>query len=85
MGKSVATGGPVSSPDARFDVVVIGGGHAGIEASVAAAKLGAAVVLVLPNPDKIGLMPCNPAIGGARQVADRLRAARPGRCHGGTG
>ena len=64
MGKSVATGGPVSSPDARFDVVVIGGGHAGIEASVAAAKLGAAVVLVLPNPDKIGLMPCNPAIGG---------------------
>ncbi|MBX3142657.1 MAG: tRNA uridine-5-carboxymethylaminomethyl(34) synthesis enzyme MnmG [Trueperaceae bacterium] len=44
--------------------MVIGGGHAGIEASVAAAKLGAAVALVLPNPDKIGLMPCNPAIGG---------------------
>ena len=47
-----------------YDVVVVGGGHAGIEAAHAAAKLGAAVALVLPNPDKIGLMPCNPAIGG---------------------
>ena len=47
-----------------FDVIVIGGGHAGIEAAVAAARLGAAVALCLPNPDKIGLMPCNPAIGG---------------------
>jgi tRNA uridine 5-carboxymethylaminomethyl modification enzyme len=48
----------------RYDVIVIGGGHAGIEASVAAARLGANTALVLPNPDKIGLMPCNPAIGG---------------------
>ncbi len=48
----------------RVDVVVVGGGHAGIEASVAAARSGARVALVLPNPDKIGLMPCNPAIGG---------------------
>ncbi len=47
-----------------YDVIVIGGGHAGIEASVAAARLGARTALVLPNPDKIGLMPCNPAIGG---------------------
>lgn len=47
-----------------FDVVVIGGGHAGIEAAVAAAKLGARVAMCLPNPDKIGLMPCNPAVGG---------------------
>lgn len=48
----------------NFDVVVVGGGHAGIEAACAAAKLGARVALTLPNPDKIGLMPCNPAIGG---------------------
>ena len=47
-----------------YDVIVVGGGHAGIEAAHAAAKLGAAVALAIPNPDKIGLMPCNPAIGG---------------------
>lgn len=47
-----------------FDVVVVGGGHAGIEAAHAAATLGARVALAIPNPDKIGVMPCNPAIGG---------------------
>ena len=47
-----------------FDVIVVGGGHAGIEAVRAASRLGSRVALVLPNPDKIGLMPCNPAIGG---------------------
>jgi tRNA uridine 5-carboxymethylaminomethyl modification enzyme len=48
----------------RHDVVVVGGGHAGIEAAVAAARLGARVALSLPKPETIGLMPCNPAIGG---------------------
>ena len=47
-----------------YDVVVVGGGHAGIEAAVAAARLGARVALAIPNPDTIGRMPCNPAIGG---------------------
>lgn len=47
-----------------YDVIVIGGGHAGIEAAMAGARLGARVAMLLPNPDKIGLMPCNPAIGG---------------------
>lgn len=46
------------------DVIVVGGGHAGIEAAAAAAKLGAAVAMVLPHPDRIGVMPCNPAVGG---------------------
>lgn len=50
--------------DFNFDIVVVGGGHAGIEAACAAARLGCKVALVLPNPAKIGLMPCNPAIGG---------------------
>lgn len=48
----------------NFDVIVVGGGHAGIEAAHAAAKLDAKVAMVLPNADKVGLMPCNPAVGG---------------------
>ncbi|MER3479956.1 MAG: tRNA uridine-5-carboxymethylaminomethyl(34) synthesis enzyme MnmG [Meiothermus sp.] len=47
-----------------YDVVVVGGGHAGIEAAWAAAQLGATVGLVTSNPERIGLMPCNPAVGG---------------------
>ena len=48
----------------RFDVVVVGGGHAGIEAAWAAAQVGARVGLVTNNPERLGLMPCNPAVGG---------------------
>lgn len=47
-----------------FDVLVIGGGHAGIEAALAAARLGGRVALVTHNLDTIGQMSCNPAIGG---------------------
>ena len=46
------------------DVAVIGGGHAGIEAALAAARLGARVVLVSLRLDRLGEMSCNPAIGG---------------------
>ncbi len=48
----------------KADVVVIGGGHAGCEAALAAARLGAETVMVVINPDKIGHVSCNPAIGG---------------------
>ncbi len=47
-----------------WDVIVIGGGHAGCEAAVAAAKLGARTALLTMNPDRIGFMSCNPAMGG---------------------
>jgi len=48
----------------KFDVIVVGGGHAGIEASYAAAKMGSKTLLITLQIDKIGLMSCNPAIGG---------------------
>ena len=47
-----------------FDVIVIGGGHAGCEAASAAARLGSQTALVTMNLDLIGQMSCNPAIGG---------------------
>lgn len=47
-----------------FDVIVVGGGHAGIEAAHAAAKMGSKTLMVTINLDSIGLMPCNPAVGG---------------------
>jgi tRNA uridine 5-carboxymethylaminomethyl modification enzyme len=48
----------------NIDIVVVGGGHAGIEASLAAARMGCRVLLVTMSRDSIGRMSCNPAIGG---------------------
>ena len=48
----------------RYDVAVIGGGHAGIEAALAAARLGCATIMFTISADWIGNMPCNPSIGG---------------------
>ncbi len=48
----------------KYDVVVVGGGHAGIEASLASARMGHSTLLITQNVDQIGYMSCNPAIGG---------------------
>ena len=47
-----------------FDVIVVGGGHAGSEAAYAVARAGGSVALVTKKRDQIGVMSCNPAIGG---------------------
>lgn len=48
----------------RYDVIVVGGGHAGIEASLATARMGLRTLLTSMNIETIGLMSCNPAVGG---------------------
>lgn len=58
MGKRLAR------PSIDYEVIVVGGGHAGIEASLACARLGHSTLLITQNIDRIGYMSCNPAIGG---------------------
>lgn len=48
----------------HYDVIVIGAGHAGCEAALAAAKMGSQTLVLTPNLDRTGYMPCNPSIGG---------------------
>ena len=47
-----------------FDVIVIGGGHAGVEAAAAAARMGVMAAIISFTRESIGMMSCNPAIGG---------------------
>ena len=61
MGPSIATS---ESCTERFDVIVVGGGHAGCEAALTAARLGLNTALFSLNLDRIAWQPCNPAVGG---------------------
>ena len=55
----------VQEPRTYYDVIVVGGGHAGIEASLAAARMGSSTLLLTLKADSIGRLSCNPAIGGS--------------------
>ena len=48
----------------NYEIIVIGGGHAGCEAALAAARIGVKTLLITQSVEKIGAMSCNPAIGG---------------------
>lgn len=57
----------------NYDIIVVGAGHAGSEAALAAARLGAKTLVLTISPDTIGAMPCNPAIGGPAAKSHLVR------------
>ncbi|KAF2258687.1 glucose-inhibited division protein A subfamily [Lojkania enalia] len=64
FGQSIALAGPSRLIHGPYDVIVIGGGHAGCEASAAAARSGARTALITPKLDNLGVCSCNPSFGG---------------------
>jgi tRNA uridine 5-carboxymethylaminomethyl modification enzyme len=64
MGSASAEGAAGQPPTEHFEVIVVGGGHAGCEAALTAARLGCSTALFTLNLDRIAWQPCNPAVGG---------------------
>jgi tRNA uridine 5-carboxymethylaminomethyl modification enzyme len=68
-----------------FDAIVVGGGHAGIEASLALSRMGNRTIMITQNLDTIGKMSCNPAVGGLAKgnmvQGDRCPGGRNGADH----
>ncbi|MEB3255704.1 MAG: tRNA uridine-5-carboxymethylaminomethyl(34) synthesis enzyme MnmG [Synechococcaceae cyanobacterium] len=64
MASTVPTSASTATSTERFDLIVVGGGHAGCEAAITAARLGLSTALFALNLDRIAWQPCNPAVGG---------------------